>query len=172
MAHSDPAAGAAMSQPSNPDTQTLITLLTNLIPLLQRIQSGPFEQAAALNPGGLAPGGPAPASPWTGALINNPAVDQQAAVNLVEDITAESLRTLSLYLETYVGRHPGLEHCVPIVTEAANRFAVRDFAECFGLIWQTYRLITSLRAGNLQLPPPRQSMAAAASMTPPTTMVH
>ena len=101
----------------------------------------------------------------------NPMIDHQAAVNLVEDITADSLRTLSTYLETYASQHQGLESCVPIVTQAAHCFAARDFAQTLDLIWQGYRVITALRAANPQLPPPRAAgVAGAPSAT--ATNIH
>ena len=88
----------------------------------------------------------------------------------MEDITADSLRTLSAYLDIYAGRFPGLDNCVAIVTEAAHRFKARDYAQAFGLIWQAYRVITALRAANPQLPPPRAVALSASSS--PTTQVH
>jgi hypothetical protein len=150
------AASAAAAQPQAPDTQTLITLLANLMPLLLRLQVNPLEPSLALGQfGPFAPfGAPAPAS--------NPTLDQQAAVTFVEDITAESLRALSSFLEAQEGRYAGLETCVPIVTRGAQAFAMRDYAQAFGLIWQTYRLIAVVRAANPQLPPVRAGATAGA----------
>jgi hypothetical protein len=90
----------------------------------------------------------------------------------VEDITADSLRMLSAYLETYAGQHQGLESCVPIVTQAARCFAARDHAQTLGLIWQAYRVITALRAGNPQLPPPRVAGFSGAPVSSSTTIIH
>ncbi len=186
MPVSNPAASSvAAAQPRTPDTQTLITLLGNLMPLLLRLQASPldqsfpFGQSGPLGPlgqlgqigpyGELGPLGPPIPLP-------NPALDQQAAVSFVEDITAESLRALSTFLEAQVGqqagqqaghqagrqegRYPGLETCVPIVTRAAQCFAMRDYAQAFGLIWQAYRVIAAVRAANPQLPPVRTVAAA------------
>jgi hypothetical protein len=86
-------------------------------------------------------------------VIPNPALDHQAAENLVGDITAGSLRTLSAYLEVNAGPHAGLESCVPIVTQAAHQFAARDYAETFNLIWLAYRSIETIRATDPQIPP-------------------
>ena len=157
MSFSDSAAASA-ANPHGPtqDTQKLIALLGNLMPLLLRIQSQGVEA-----PGPFA----AP-----NLMLDNPIVDQQAATSLVEDITADSLRTLSAYLDIYAGRFPGLDNCVAIVTEAAHRFKARDYAQAFGLIWQAYRVITALRAANPQLPPPRAVALSASSS--PTTQVH
>src|SRR5260370_25801982 len=107
------AATAAQPQPS--DIQQLVGLLGNLMPVLLRLQSQPLEQPFQ---GGLA-----------NLMVPNPALDRQAAENLIGDIIAGSLRALSGYLEVNAGRHAGLESCVAIVTQAAHRFAARDYAE-------------------------------------------
>ena len=144
MPVSDPAASAATSAPGAHDTQTLINLLSNLMPLLMRFQA---QTLAPMPTGyGLTPGYGAPMAP-------QPMLDHQAAVALVEDITADSLRRLSGYLEANAGRHAGVETCVPIVTQAAHYFAAHDYAQAFGLVWQAYRTLAMLRASNPQLPP-------------------
>jgi hypothetical protein len=148
------AAGAGQSNQSPQDTQRLVALLGSLLPLLLRLQSQAAEEPFA--PIGFVP--------------QNPILDNQAATSLVEDITAASLRTLSAYLDTYAEQFPALGNCVGIVTEAAHRFAVRDYAQAFGLIWQAYRAIEALRAGNPQLPAPRTvALSAAPSSTPSST---
>jgi hypothetical protein len=149
----------AAPQPQAPDTQTLVTLLGNLMPLLLRLQSQNPNPMFQLGPFGA----PMPAP--------NPALDQQAAVNFVEDVTAESLRALSIYLETHAGRYAGLETCVPIVTRSAQCFAARDYAQAFGLIWQAYRVIAAVRAANPQLPPVRAG-GPADSTSSQTTLMH
>lgn len=144
MTFSDPTApGAAKTQPSAQETQKLIALLSNLMPLLQRIQSQAFEPSSPF------------ASPEFFLQSQNPVLDQQAAANLVEDMTADLLGTLSAYLDNHAEQYPALNDCVGLVTQAANCFAARDYAQSFGLIWQAYRLITALRASNPQVPPPR-----------------
>jgi hypothetical protein len=156
MSFSDSAApSAASTQPSAQDTKRLIALLGNLMPLLLRVQAYGVEQ-------------PSPFA-FTGSMPENPILDQQAATNLIEDITADSLRTLSTYLEIYAEQYSGLSNCVALVTQAAHCFAARDYAQSFGLIWQAYRVITALRASNPQLPPPR---AAAQSASASTTQLH
>jgi hypothetical protein len=156
----DPSATTA-SQPQPSDIAQLVGLLGNLMPLLQRFQSQGFQSQGFQSQG--------PEQPFQGAVGNaavpNPALDHQAAENLVGDITAASLRTLSAYLETNAGRHPGLENCVPIVTHAAHRFAARDYAEAFNLIWLAYRVIETIRATDPQLPPLRGSGQASADQT-------
>ena len=57
---------------------------------------------------------------------------------------AESLRALSTYLEANAAQYAGLENSVPIVTEAAHRFAARDYTEAFNLIWHAYRTIETI----------------------------
>ena len=137
------------------DMQTLVSLLGSLMPLLLRIQS-------------QAPGQPSQLSP-ANMMISNPMLDYQAAVTLVEDITADSLRRLSTYLETYAPRHPGLESCVGIVTQAAHCFAMRDYARAFDLILHAYRVVTMARATNPQLPPLRGLETGVSS---PSTPIH
>ena len=110
----NPSAPAA-SQPQSSDVQQLIGLLGSLMPLLLRFQSQAFEQQ------------PFPGS-TANFVIPNPALDHQAAENLVTDIIAGSLRRLSGYLEANAGRHTGLENGVPIVTQAAHRLAVMQAA--------------------------------------------
>jgi hypothetical protein len=134
MSFSDSAAAnAANPHGTAQDAQKLIALLGNLMPLLLRIQAqggeafGPFAQP--------------------NLMLDNPLIDQQAATNLVEDITAESLRTLSAYLDIYASRFPGLDNCVTIVTQAAHRLKARDYAQAFELIWQVYRIITAATHG-------------------------
>ena len=73
--------------------------------------------------------------------IPNPALDRQAAENIIGDMIADSLRTLSAFLETNTGQHAGLEIVFPIVTQAAHRSAARDYAQAFNLIWLAYRAI-------------------------------
>lgn len=143
------AAAAAASQP--PDVAQLVTLLGSLMPLLLRFQSQVLEPPFQVGPGNAA------------AL--DPALDHQAAVNLVGDITADSLRNLSAYLENHAGRHPGLESCVPIVTQAARSFAARDYAQSFNLIWQAYRMIAMIRAGDPQLPSLRPAGPASSDQS-------
>jgi hypothetical protein len=149
-ASSNPSAAAA-SQRRSPDIQQLVGLLGSLMPLLLRFQSQGFPsqgfQAQIVEP-------PFQVGPGN-FMAPNPALDHQAAVNLVGDITADSLRALSTYLEAHAARHAGLESCVPIVTQAAHRFAARDYAQAFDLIWLAYRAIETIRAADPQVPPVR-----------------
>ncbi len=155
---SDP---SATTQPQPSDIQQLVGLLGNLMPLLLRFQSQAFQPQAFEPPFQGGPGNVA---------IPNPALDHQAAENLVRDIIAGSLRTLSAYLETNAGRHAGLENCVPIVTQAAQRFAARDYTEAFNLIWLAYHTIETIRATDPQIPPLRGSGQAPADQT--SSSVH
>jgi hypothetical protein len=130
---------APSGEPQTPDVQQLIALLGNLMPLLLRFQSQVLESPYQSGSGNIA----AP----------NPALDQQAAVNLIGDITAASLRNLSAYLETNAGQHASLLGCVPIVTQAAHQFGARDYTQAFNLIWHAYRVIASMRAADPRIPP-------------------
>lgn len=199
MSPYNPQASTTATNPSQtPDTQSVIGLLGSLMPLLLQIQMQSREQMfqpgslpGLLQPGLFHPGSgqPSPLNPDQSGVGNqfgnlapnlaptnlapmNPMLDHQAAVELVGDITSDALRTLSNYLETYSGQHQELESCVPIVTQAARCFAVRDYAQTLGHIWQAYRTITALRAGNPQLPPPSAARTAGAAFSSTTTIVH
>jgi len=177
---SDPFASAA-PPPQPSDIRQLVGLLGDLMPLLLRFQSQTFQpqtfQQQPFQPQAFPFQGleqPLQGAPGGGVIPNpalaNPALDRQAAENLVGDIIAGSLRSLSAYLETNAGRHTVLETCIPIVTQAAHRFAARDYAEAFNLIWLAYRAIETIRATNPQLPPLRAGGPAAADQT--SSSVH
>jgi hypothetical protein len=170
-----------------PDTQTVIGLLGSLMPLLLQIQLQSRDQMYQMPIGPLRidsmPPGPVPTGqpgsdqaglgyPLGNIASFNPMLDHQAATHLVEDITADSLRTLSTFLEAYVPEHRGLESCIPIVAQAARSFAARNHAQTLALIWQAYRVITALRAANPQLPPLRQAGPAGASFPSTTPFIH
>jgi hypothetical protein len=142
MSDSNPS-GATASQPRPADIQQLVALLGNLMPLLMRLQSQPFEQPFQTMPGSLP--------------IPNPVLDRQAAENMIGDMVAESLRSLSAFLAANAAQHAGLENCVPIVTQAAHRFAARDYAQAFDLIGQAYRVIEIVRAADPRVPLVRQA---------------
>jgi hypothetical protein len=157
---------ASDSAPSNPtaaqpitqDAQTLIALLGNLMPLLLRLQSQMPAQFPLFEPGNPVP--------------NKSMVEQQAAVTLIQDITADSLRALAAYVETYAGQQTGVEYCVPIVTQAAHCFAAHDYAQTFALILQAYCVLTAVRTANPQLPPVRGLGAGFAGLTSSATSIH
>jgi hypothetical protein len=163
---SDPNPSATTtSQPPSPDIQQLVGLLGNLMPLLLRFQSQAFPsqifQPQAFPPQAFPPQAfpqsfeqPLQSGPGN-FVVPNPALERQAAENFVADIIAESLRMLSTYLEANAGQHAGLETSVPIVTRAAHRFAARDYAEAFNLIWLAYRSIEMIRTGDPRVPPVR-----------------
>jgi hypothetical protein len=83
----------------------------------------------------------------------NPALDQVAAVSLLEDVCTDRLGRLSSYLEKHSQRFPALEACSAHVTQATFALNNRDYGQSLGLIWETYRLITTLGAINPDLPP-------------------
>jgi hypothetical protein len=155
MANPERAASTATHEATT-DMQTLVALLEGLMPLLHRIQAQSQGQQpfSFLDPGNL--------------MAQNTMLDHQAAVGLIEDITADALRRLSSYLEAHAGHHPELQSCVGIVTQAVHCFAARDYGQAFALICEAYRAITILRAINPQLPPLR----TLASGTSPPTSIH
>jgi hypothetical protein len=167
MAASNPSATSS-SQPPTPDIQQLVGLLGNLMPLLLRLQSQAFPQQAF--PPHAFPSQafePSFQGEFGSFGIPNPALDRQAAENFIGDIITEQLRTLSAYLEANAGQYAGLQNSVPIVTQAAHRFAARDYAQAFNLIWLAYRGIEAARAADPKVPPPR-----AASVDQPLSSVH
>jgi hypothetical protein len=141
MPVSNPSNPAAATQPQAADIQQLVGLLGSLMPLLVRFQSQVVPPPFQVGFGNV--------------LAADPALDQQAAVNLANDMLAVTLRNLSAYLETHAGQHPGLDGCVPIVTQAAHSYAARDYAQAFNLIWQAYRAIAAIRAADPRVPPLR-----------------
>src|SRR5437868_6113531 len=172
MAASNPSATTA-SQPPTPDIQQLVGLLGNLMPLLLRLQSQAFPQQAF--PQGAFASQTFPSQAFEPSFqgefgsfaIPNPALDRQAAENFIGDIITEQLRTLSAYLEANAGQYAGLQNSVPIVTQAAHRFAARDYAQAFNLIWLAYRAIEAARLADPKVPPPR-----AASVDQTLSSVH
>ncbi len=166
MAASNPSATSS-SQPPTPDIQQLVGLLGNLMPLL-RLQSQAFPQEAF--PSQAFPSQafePSFQGGFGSFAIPNPALDRQAAENFMGDIITEQLRTLSAYLEANAGQYAGLQNSVPIVTQAAHRFAARDYAQAFNLIWLAYRAIEAARAADPKVPLPR-----AASVDQTLSSVH
>jgi hypothetical protein len=149
------ASATATDQPApEANVQQLIALLSSLMPLLQQY-------------GGHATGQPFQTGIGSFA-IPDPILDQQAAVNLARDITADSLRNLSVYLETHAEQHPSLKTCFPIVTQAAHSFAAANYPAAFDLIWLVYRALSRLRANEPQLPPLRASAPQAGEPAAPS----
>ncbi|MBR0828049.1 hypothetical protein JQ596_21170 [Bradyrhizobium manausense] len=142
MSDSNPFATTGSQQRSS-DIQQLAGLLGNLMPLLMRLQSQGFEQSFRTMPGNFP--------------IPNPVLDHQASENMIGDMLAATLRSLSAYLEANAAQYAGLEHCGPTVTQAANRLAERDYAQAFNLIWLSYRAIETLRAADPRLPLPQRA---------------
>jgi len=154
MSASNPSAATASQsqpQPPNPDIEQLVGLLSSLMPLLLHFQSQTQQQ-------------PYQAGNF---VVPDPALDRQAAESLIGDMIAESLRTLSAYLEANAGLYASLQSCVPVVTQAAHRFAARDYAQAFNLIWLTYRAIETIRAADPRIPPPR-----ATASDQPSSSIH
>ena len=147
---SNPSA-ATGSQPLLPDMQQLVGLLGNLMPLLLHFQSQVLESSFQAGLGNVA--------------VPNPANERQEAVNLIGDMNAETLRNLSTYLEANAGQYASLDRCAPIVTQATQRFAARDYAQAFNLIWSAYLAIETIRAADPEIPPLRAGGQAPSDQT-------
>jgi hypothetical protein len=159
-AYNPETARTASAQSPAPDTQTIIGLLDGLMPMLLQLQSQYPGQGYFGQPG------PVPSDLGTGfgnLAPPNPMLDHQAASEMIEDINASALRTLSTYLENYANQRAALANAVPLVTQAARCFAMRDQAQAFALIWQAYRAIAIARAMDPQLPPPRVAVSGPTS---------
>ena len=158
MPASNPTASNA-SQPPTQDLQQLVGLLGNLMPLLLRLQSQAFPQQAFPQEAYPSQAFDPSLQGGAGFATPNPALDRQASENFISDIIAEQLRTFSAYLEANAGQYAGLQNCVPIVTQAAHRFAGRDYAQAFNLLWLAYRAIETIRTGDPRVPPLRAASA-------------
>lgn len=144
MASTDESAAGDMGSSNHPDENpSLAMALTDLIPLLLRLQSqlgGP--QAHAIGLGEAAP---------------DPMLDHQAAIRLTEDICSDRVRSLNRYLQRHANNFAGLQACKSLVANANRSLSAKDYNQAFALIWQTYRMITTLRAQNPDLPPANES---------------
>jgi hypothetical protein len=169
-AYNPDTARTGSAQSPAPDTHTIIGLLDGLMPLLLQLQSQYPGQG--FGQGYFGQSGPLASDPGSFANLAppHPMLDHQAAGELVEDINAGALRTLSTYLENYANQHAGLANAIPLVTQAARCFAAHDQAQAFALIWQAYRAITIARAMDPQLPPPRVAVSGPASQ--PASVLH
>ena len=117
------------------DPGSAASLLQDIMPILARLQTrSPHSPIAGLP--GMAPS------------------ETVAAVALVADLGADSLRRLTAYLDEEAGGHEGLEHCVPLVSSAAQALGARDYALAFTLIFECYRTIAMLRLADPRLPLP------------------
>src|SRR3989337_2077328 len=95
----DAAAASGGARNSPPDTQALIGLLENLVPLLLHFQTQSFGPSGS----GRIAGG-------HGAQL-----ERQAAVTFTEDIILDAVRNLSGYLQKNANRYPGLEAYAGVV---------------------------------------------------------
>jgi hypothetical protein len=110
-------------------------ILRDIMPVLARLQMRAPQMPS-----------PGPASPLS--------AEAAAAVALVSDMGADSLRRLTAYLDAHAGKFEGLENCVPLVTTAAHALAAGDYARSFTLIFDVYRAIAVFRADDPNLPLP------------------
>lgn len=115
------------------ETRVLAAVFQDIMPVLARIQMRSPPPAAGF--GQMPP-------------------ETVAAVALVSDMGADSLRRLTAYLDTNAGKFEGLENCAPLVAAAARALAARDYAQSFTLLFDVYRTIAMLRVENAGLPLP------------------
>ena len=152
MAHSSRSAAFAPGAPQGADILgddfgMLASVLQDIMPALARIQ------ARAPRPMSL--------SGLSGRASAQMAPEAVAAVALVCDIGADSLRRLTAYLESHADSHDGLEACVPLIAAAAQALGGRDYAMGFTMIFECYRMIATLRTADPSLPWPGSLTAAA-----------
>jgi len=131
---------SATSRDSRQDTQALIGLLENLVPLLLRFQADAFGQQGQLHTAGG----------------NAARLEQQAAIAFTEDIILDSLRNVSTYLQKNADRYPGLDAYNGAVERARRAFDARDYQSALSLILETYRAIAIVRSIRPELPPIRE----------------
>ncbi len=122
------------------DTQALVGLLENLVPLLLHFQSQTYGQAGAPGLAG----------------DRGTRLEQQAAVAFTEDIILDSLRNLSTYVQRNAGRYPGLDAYSAALADARQALAARDYQRALAQVFDAYRAIAVLRAIRPELPPVRQ----------------
>jgi hypothetical protein len=113
----------------------LTSVLNDIMPILDRIQKRSPQG------GGVGPFG-------------QPSLETVAAVALVSDLGADSLRRLTAYLDAHAETFAGLETCAPVVAAAARALAARDYGQTFVLLFDVYRAITALRLDEQKLPAP------------------
>jgi hypothetical protein len=135
----NPTSSRSTASGSPPDFQQLVGLLGDLMPLLLRFQSQALEQPFQ---GGLGQ-----------SFLQEPTLDHQAAVSLAEDMIGGLLKKLSGYLDANAGQNAGLNNCTPILTQATQNLAARNYAQALNLIWMVYRAITTIRAADPKLSP-------------------
>ena len=114
------------------EVQLLAAIVAGMVPILGRLPS---------------------ADPLQSAPAFGPMVEQEAALALVQDITAAALRRLAVYLDQHAEAHPGLGAAIGDATRAAQCFAAQDFAAAFGSVWRSYQAIAAARAADSALPP-------------------
>jgi hypothetical protein len=122
------------------ETQALVGLLEELLPLLLQFQSR-----------SLPPPGALPLASSEGGEL-----ERQAAIAFTEDVILDALRNLSSYLQQNGSRYPGLENYTGVISRARQALAARDYQTAFASIFDAYRAITVVRAIRPELPPIRQ----------------
>jgi hypothetical protein len=129
------------------DLRELTAVLQDIIPTLDRIQNRSPQSAAQ-------------------GLFAQQSVETLAAVALVSDLGADSLRRLTAYLDGNAENFGGLENLAPIVAAAARSLAARDYAQAFTLLFDVYRNIAVLRLDDPRLPTPGSVKSHLTSASP------
>ncbi len=143
MSNSQNAGGSRAGDTRNagaPDTQALVGLLENLVPLLLHFQTQSIGQLGPLGPEGA----------------RSAKLEQEAAVAFTEDIILDALRNLSTYVQKNASRYPGLDSYAGILADARRALIARDYQRALSQIFDAYRAIAVLRAIRPELPPVRQ----------------
>lgn len=139
MAHSQQGGFAGQSarfmEGSGEDLRALASVLQDIMPVLARIQTRSTQSPGLGFPG-------------------QTSVETAAAVALVSDLGADSLRRLTAYLDANAEKFQGLESCAPFVASAARALAARDYAQAFTHLFEVYRIIAVLRSDDPAIPTP------------------
>jgi hypothetical protein len=140
MARPDQGVAFAQNPPrqqdsAHQDLRELTAVLQDILPTLDRIQNR-SPQSAALG------------------VFAQQSVETLAAVALVSDVGADSLRRLTAFLDANAENFSGLENLAPLVSAAARSLAARDYAQAFTLLYDVYRNIAILRLDDSRLPTP------------------
>ena len=117
------------------DFRAVATLLKDVMPVLTRIQSR--------SPQTMSPG-----------YFSQMPVETAAAVAMVSDMAADSLRRMTSYLDAHAQKFEGLENCAPLVATAAHALAAREYDQFFTLMFDVYRTIAILRHDDPKMPVP------------------
>jgi len=117
------------------DLRMVAAVLQDIMPVLTRIQSRAPQTMASDS-------------------FNQMPPETVAAIAMVSDMGADSLRRLTAYLDAHAGKVEGLENCAGLAASAAHALAARDYEQCFTLIFDVYRTIALQRNDDPKTPLP------------------